>query len=320
MRLTLLALSACAPGLDDPTPYVDAPRLLAVAFSPAEVEEGEPVELRALYADADGALSVGEVDWSFCSARKALAELGPVSTDCLDPGAEALLPIGTGLVASGVMPDDACSLFGPNPPPPADGEPAGRPTDPDITGGYYQPVLGFPANGADTVLASARVRCGLANADQETYVAWNSGYVSNQAPTVSGLSLDAGDGPVAVPEDGAGEAPTVPTGATVALSVSWPDCAEDEAPCGGAETYVSYDTETRALATRREAISATWYTTAGTLAEARSGVASDDLTTSATNTLSAPDSEGELWLGVVLRDERGGVATAGFRLNVSTGG
>lgn len=315
-------LVACAPILPDDTPLVDTPRVLAVRADPPEAEAGVEVALQALFADGTGELDAGDVTWSFCPDPKPLAELGPVSRTCLDPASPDLIPIGTGLDVTGAIPADACSLFGPNPPPPVPGQPNGRPADPDITGGFYQPALAF-LDGTPT-LVPVRVRCGIANVAQETYVAWNQGYHSNENPEVLSLDLPSTVGP----------------GEGVTLAVSWPECpeaacgdglcvggedivgcAEDcTAPvgCGGAETYLVYEPGTKELLTRREAMSATWFTTGGTFDVARNGRTGDDAELSLENGWTAPDEPGEVWIAVVLRDERGGIDFASGRVTVGS--
>lgn len=298
-------LAACVDPLDDDTPYVDEPRVLAVRAEPPEADPGASVTFTALYADASGALADAPLDWAFCVDPKPLAELGPVSTLCLDPDSTTLAAIGSGITVTGTVPEDVCSRFGPNPPPPEEGQPAGRPADPDVTGGYYQPLLAFPAEGFPT-LASERIRCGIANVAQETYIAWNQGYLSNVAPQVAELLVDG----VAAARDGDGEPATVAAGETVTLTASWQSC---DAPCAGAETYLLYDDAADELVERREAVSATWFATAGTFADARNGRSGDDEATSVENEWTAPDG-GQAWLAVVLRDERGGVDWAAYRV------
>lgn len=328
----MLFFLGCAPILDDLSFLVTEPRVLAVRVEPAEAEPGGAVSLVALYADASGELADAPVDWAFCTALKPLAELGPIAQSCLDRESETLAPIGTGREVTGALPEDGCSRFGPNPPPPVDGELGGRPTDPDVTGGYYQPALGFPEEG-DPTLVQARIRCGLALVDQETYVAWNLGYHSNENPQVTGLALDG------VPVD-AVEGAVVTAGANVTLTVSWPTCpdtpecgdglcslGEDlstcpedcETPvgCAGAEGYVAYDAEEGTLFSRREAVSATWFTTGGSFEAARVGRTGDERETSVDNRWTAPDEAGDAWLAVVLRDERGGVGFQGYRVTVA---
>jgi hypothetical protein len=340
--LTLLELAACATALTDPTPLVNDARVLAVSLDPAEAAAGDPVSLTALYADASGQLDAATVDWSFCLARKPLAELGPVAESCLDPASADLGAMGTGLQVEGTIPEDACSVFGPNPPTSTDGSSGARPVDPDVTGGYYQPLVGFPEDG-DVTLAAERVRCGLANVTQETYAAWNASYHSNTSPEVASVTADAGDGPAELTADGEGDPPAIAAGQRVTLTTTWPECAgigggdaacgdgvcaadEDavgcpadcEAPvgCGGAETYTLYDPATGTLGTRREAIEATWFATAGTFADARVGRFGDDETPTVADVWQAPDTAGEVWLAVVLRDERGGVAFRSYRVGV----
>lgn len=328
--MVLLILAGCVTPLADPTPYVVSPRVLAVRFEPAEVEPGGAVTLSALYADADGESPDAAVSWAHCGARKPLAEPGPVAPTCLEPDSDALAPIGEGLSLPTILPDDVCSTFGPNPPPPDEGGVAGRPVDPDVSGGYYQPVVGFDPEGGVT-LGSLRARCGLANVTQELYVAWNLAYHDNANPAPEEVTLDGvalGDTPA-----------VVPAGAEIQLSVRWPECpltatcddgvcsgdetaetcpgdCEVHVGCAGAETYARYDAETKALETVRETLSVAWYTTGGELPEPRGGRASDDTGTDVVTTWTTPDTPGEVWIGVVLRDDRGGVGWVGHTVLV----
>lgn len=105
-------------------------------------------------------------------------------------------------------------------------------------------------------------------------------------------------------------------GETVTLELEWPACPDD-ASCPGAETYVVYDPETDALLPRREAISATWFATGGTWEVARNGRAGDDEAQTVKNGWTAPQTEGEVWIAVALRDERGGVDFASYRVSVA---
>lgn len=280
-----LVVAGCAEALPDDSPYVTRERVVAAASYPPEVAAGEEIRVRSLVLSPDGPVDV-RAETSLCTAIPPLAELGPVAPECLEPGSDALVPL-AGEPPRGAVPADACSRFGPNPPPAEEGAPAGRPADPDPTGGYYQPVVVFGA--ADTVLAPVRLRCGLANVAQEVYVAWNLAYVSNTAPEAE-LWVDGE--PVA---DGA----EVVASGEVALEVRWPACAE--APCGGAEPYVLWDGE--ALPERREALSASWFATGGRFDLARDGVAGAPEAAGLQNTL---ELDGSAWVAVVLRDDRGG--------------
>jgi hypothetical protein len=321
--MELLIFLGCASSLTDPSAYLTDARVLAVQFEPAEAEEGEAFTLRALYADEAGPLDDADVAWSACTARKPLADAGPVASSCLVADSDDLAPIASGLEVTGTIPDDACSLFGPNPPPADEGGVAGRPVDPDVSGGFYQPIVGFD-DGVPT-LAAARVRCGLADVSQEDYVSWNLAYHDNENPDVAAFTVDG----VAI-EDGAPVGP----GAAVGLAVSWPECpvtgecgdgvcsgdetsescAEDceaASGCGGAETYALWDTEAKSLATVRETLSVSWFATGGTFEEARGGRAADDVETDVSNTWTPPEDPQDVWLGVVLHDDRGGVGFAG---------
>ena len=106
----VLFLAACAEVLPDDTPYVDGPRVLAVKSEPAEPVSLERVTFTALYADETGALPKAALEWSFCLDPKPLAELGPVSSRCLDPDASSELEaMGSGILVDGLIPRDACS-------------------------------------------------------------------------------------------------------------------------------------------------------------------------------------------------------------------
>lgn len=328
-------LISCTTALQDNTPYVNTPRILAVQLVPAESLTGEEVRIQALYADSGGARQDAEIDWAFCTALKPLAELGPVAQSCLDPASTDLSAIGTGVEATGVVPDNACSLYGPNPPPVDAGGSAGRPTDPDITGGYYQPILAFDDEG-ETTLASVRLRCGPANVDQETFLTWSRAYHSNENPIVSSFQIDGQE----VAPEGAGASLTVAPGQELTLTALWPACpiepscgdglctaGEDELSCeddcaiptgcGGSEAYQVFDPTTGEFTLRQEAISASWFTTGGTFAEARNGRDGTDTEPSVENSWTAPDEPEDVWMAVVLRDERGGVGFSSYRLVVS---
>jgi hypothetical protein len=188
--------------------------------------------------------------------------------DCADISWGAPIVYGAGGSAQRDLVGKASVVLQNSSTPPQDGELAGRPADPDSTGGFYHPVVAF-GDGAP-VLAAVRVRCGIANVDQETYVAWNQGYASNANPDLLALELDD------VPLSPFGDAffLEVEPGEQVTLTASWPWC--EEAPCGGAETYAVYDPVSRELVPRREALSVAWFASGGALALARNGRDGDD--------------------------------------------
>jgi hypothetical protein len=300
------SLLACIPEFESDLSLVEAPRVLALRSEPAEAAPGESVTVHALVAAPDGTHEQAELDWSLCVARRPLTTLAPIAPECAalldDP--EVIDALGSGPSVVATIPTDACRRFGPEPPPASPGEPTGRPVDPDPTGGYYQPVLAQLLDDDTVNLLQARITCGLAGATQAQAAEFAQTYQPNLAPAVEGvrlledeLQLLAADPPARV---GAEQ--------HVELRVRWSEA--------DAETHVYFDPIALELDTRREAIAVAWYTTAGRLADARTGRAEDDLTTHSDNTWVAPREAGLVFFWVVLRDDRGGVGWASFALEV----
>src|SRR5688572_16291201 len=132
--------ASCVPAVDDDLSLVEFSRVLAVIAEPPEAAEGEPVSLTALVAPSEAAGD--EVSYAACLERKPLSELGPVSPSCLGGGgAESLRSFGSGRSVQATIDRGACSSFGPRRPTAEAGQPAGRPVDPDPTGGFYQPIV-----------------------------------------------------------------------------------------------------------------------------------------------------------------------------------
>ena len=134
------AFAACTPTFSDTTSIVSAPRLLAVQATPAEAAPGKTFSMKALYVDAGGNADAASIDWAICLLQNPLGDPDPIAPACFVETSSALTPLGKGGAVSGTVPADACQLFGPDAPPPAPGQPAPRPTDPDATGGFYLPV------------------------------------------------------------------------------------------------------------------------------------------------------------------------------------
>jgi hypothetical protein len=331
--------AACTVPLADNSARVGAPRVLAVNTFPAEVSPGESQTLRALLVDGQGILEENSLSWAHCTARRPLAELGPIAVDCLSEDSDVLSWLGEGEVVQAEMPEDACSLFGPNPPPPEDGEIGGRPVDPDYTGGFYQPALAWE-DGIPT-LASLRVRCGIANVSQETYIAWNQGYINNASPTAETVEVvlrEVGADPTSF-ELEVPEAVEMNTDQVLSMRLSWeecpetPECGDDlcttgesqescpedcslPRPCGGAETYVVHEAGTERLKTAREAISVAWFYTGGSLEELRNGREDADYLSFVDNEW-RPEGPGDYWIWAVLRDSRGGVDWVSISVTVN---
>jgi hypothetical protein len=311
VSLPLLA-AACVPDNDQNESLIDASRVIAVQMEPAEVAPRQPFKLRAL-----GAGGEVDLDWSFCGEQKPLSELGPVSRRCLAPqGAGLLDPFGSGGEVSATMPADACRLYGPDRPPPKQGEPAGRPVDADPSGGYYQPVSLFDYNEQAASLFEARVACALPGVTRAQYAEWNMRYVRNSNPSVDAIEA-VHDGEAFVLNDS--EPLQVGGLRTLALRAWAPLCGEElaaSAACGGAEPYLYFDIGSRQLVTRTETLSVSWFATAGSFQDSRTGLEVTPDGALAENRWTVPREAGEVTLWVVLRDNRGGVSWKSARLAV----
>jgi hypothetical protein len=338
-----LPVLGCVPEFDDDTTFVAAPRVLAVRADPAEVRErvDETTAFTALVAGPEGS-TAPEPFWSLCLDRKPLSELGPVSQRCLasaEPGAEIAEPLGSGLTVAAPIPEDACQLFGPQRPDPKPGEPAGRPVDPDPTGGFYQPVVAWLD--ATAVLGAVRLGCPLRD------IEFNRRYRPNTNPELSSFEVLRADGSVVALASGAGEEPelTLSPGERVTLRTTWPycpavdvcgdgicgpdedqtscqeagdDCAEPRG-CSGAERYAFFDALEQSVSDRWEALTVSYYATGGEFDAPRSsgseGVGGDG-SPGALNGYVAP-SGGTVRLWAIVRDDRGGTAWQSGTITIS---
>jgi hypothetical protein len=309
-----LALTACVPDRDDDESKVDAPRVIAIQMDPAEVAPRQRFTLRALYAGGDSA----DLDWAFCGEQKPLSELGPISRECLAPDGSGLAePFANGLEAGGTMPPDACRLFGPDRPPPKDGEPAGRPVDPDPSGGYYQPIALFDYGEDSASLYEARVSCSLPGVTREQFTEWTQNYVRNRNPEID--AIDVTIGREVQPLDFEGEPLVVRRGRAAELRVWAPACGREvdpDAACGGAEPYLYFDVGKREIVTRRETLRASWFAEAGSFRDSRTELGRNADGSSSTNVWTAPSRAATVRMWVVLRDDRGGVAWRTYTFQV----
>lgn len=278
---------------------IDEPRVLAIASTPAEAAPNATIGLYALLVDEHGVRD-DALRWSMCTARRPLAELGPFANACTeDP--DVLVALGTGPNAGAEIPGDACRLFGPDPPPTKPGEPQGRPAEADRTGGYYLPIV-VDAVG-ELATFGVRIDCGVDGATQAQALELRMRHRDNLVPAIEELArIDDDSGAIA--EDAVLE---VEAGAEVELRVRWPAC-EAETSCGGAEWYPRFDPVVLDIVESREAMSVSWYATAGELDVARTGRESDDEARTSENTWIAPTSAGDVTLWIVLRDDRGGAS------------
>lgn len=304
--LALILVAACKPSLDDDRSRVDRPRILAVQSEPAEAKPGEVVVLRALYTDGAHELDVAPLAWGFCATRPALAEPTALSEACLSNAEGGRRSIGSGISVSATVPADVCRLFGPDPPLGKPGESAGRPADPDATGGYYQPGI-VGGQDLDDASFDVRVRCGLPGATQAVVAELERRYRPNVNPKFA--TVRANDETIA---DDANV--TVAPGASLRVRAEWPACGEDT--CDGAENYVVFDTAARVLVPRREAMRVAWLATAGHFDAGSTGREESDLATDTDNVWTAPAESGDVTLWLVLRDSRGGVSFRAIRVRV----
>jgi hypothetical protein len=330
-------VAACKPNLNDTTSIVTTTTVLAVQSNPAEATPSTPVTYTALVADPSGDVHSAPVHWSYCNERNPLSNLGPVAVQCVEQGNAALQVIGAGLTASATIPTLACTNFGPNPPAATAGQPAGRPVDPDTTGGYYQPVSVFlpGASGTQILLYDMRLSCGFAGANEDSQGELQARYHLNDNPAVAALTANGS----ALAQDTTGKTNTVASGQTVALEVSWPTCplvdacgdgicgadeslkscpADCKTPhgCAGAERYVNFDLGSQGVIDARESIQVSWYATGGTFANDSTGRDTGDTAVTSDNSWQAPSQAGPVHMWAVLHDARGGIGWAGYTLDV----
>jgi hypothetical protein len=305
------AVLACRPGLDERTSIVSSPRILAVRAEPAEAAPRANVTLTALWADPAEGAAAAPIDWAFCEARKPLSELGPVASACLARGGDAFVPLGTGATVSAAVPEKACKNFGPEVPDATKDAPAGRPVDPDETGGYYQPVtLAAPGPSGDAfTVGNVRLTCGVVGASPEQLAQIAAQSHVNQNPSLDAVTADG----AALDEHGTF---ATPAGAKIHLRASWADCAVGAAGCGGAEHFAVYDVGTRAVVARREAVRVAWYASGGELDVQANGRDELDGATFVENDWTAPTTTGSVTLWLVVRDARGGVGWRRYAVDV----
>ena len=165
----------------------------------------------------------------------------------------------------------------------------------------------------EPVLGSVRLDCGIPGANRSQVAEYNRRHRPNENPIVASLQLQV-DGEWLEVSPAAEEPVLVSAGAAVPLVVEWPAC-EEEAPCGGAETYVQFDAASGAIVTRTELMLVSWFASGGSFDSPRSGP-SGEQASSAEGLWHAPEGAGAVDLWIVLRDGRGGVGSAAWRVEV----
>jgi hypothetical protein len=326
-----LASAACVPDFDTDLSQLTEPQVLAISSSPAEAAPEKPLKLSALVAVPEGERAP-RLDWTMCLARKPLTELGPVSPLCFGAGSDedsgSVVDLGSGSSVDATLDKDVCKLFGPLRPAPVGNEGAGRPADPDVTGGFYQPFVA--RLGGATTLGSVRIDCDLANVNRDEAIDYRKRYRSNENPRIAEVArlTDAGSEPLAADD----EPFTLAAGSRLALRASWDECSttskcgdglctafEDSTTCAedcsgalrgctGAEPYVWYDAQRQSVQPRREGIRVAWYASRGHFEGEQTGLdeaeAGDRSFTDNTYVANAEPGPVTLWL--VIRDTRGG--------------
>jgi hypothetical protein len=279
----------CRPDLGERESLVTRTRVLAVRGDPPEAAPGANVRYSLLVATPEGAVATPLASWAYCATAKLLTENGAASAACLR---DAVRPLAEGPpTIEAPMPTDACSVFGP--------EVASadlRPRDADITGGYFQPlrVTVFEQEESAVALGLERIGCRVANANVDIAREFGDRYVANENPELGALTASWSGAPVALD--------AIPRGARITLRAGW----SDRSP----ERYIVFDLPSRRIVEHRETMRVSWFATAGTFENDRSGRGEDELETFTENDWTAPDDARTVHLFVVLRDARGGVAFA----------
>jgi hypothetical protein len=297
----------CKPDFGNPPSLVTGARLLAIKGEPAEVHPGDSVALSALSVTPMGSDQQPSYDWALCLIPKPLDENNVVAGGCLADGGDGIMALQSGTSSTAIVPLNACALFGPDPPPQMPGMPPLRPRDPDVSGGYYQPVRtrlsGLQGFGLE------RVTCDLAQAGAAIAVEFAMQYKANNNPMIAAVTAAfSGQTVTAVP---AGATVSVPHGAQVDWSVAW--------PMDSVESYPVYDIVQQQLITHRESLRVSWFATDGSFQHDTTGRDETEMETSTDNIWTAPSPAAmnetvHVW--AVLRDSRGGVDWAAFDVQV----
>jgi hypothetical protein len=280
---------SCKPDFGERESLVDRTQIVAVRIDPPEGKPGETVTTSLLVVSPSGPIASPPTSWAFCATPKLLTENGAVSAACL---ANGVVPIGEARGGvSAALPMSGCFDFGPE-----TQSAEVRPRDADVTGGFFLPIRArIAGDGAQSPIAFGFVRlvCNLANAPADLATQFRAQYQRNKNPTLLpiDLHLDGASTPAALD--------AIPRGARVVLRASWRP--ED------AETYALFDVQNQVIVTRRESLRVSWFTTAGSYAQDRSGRNEGEPESFTENTWTAPDEARVSHLSFVLRDARGGM-------------
>jgi len=293
------AVAGCKPDFGNPASLVTERRILAVKAEPPEVRAGDTATFRALVVSPDGTEASPAVDWSLCVAPKPLDENNIVTSACVDGSNDSLQGFGSATNdATATVPLKACSLFGSDPPPQAAGQPALRPRDPDVTGGYYQPLK--LVAGDATAFALERITCSVTSGGAAISIEYAMTYKANQNPALTPLS--------ATVDGAAADLGALPAGRDVDFDIGW-DAAK-------VESFPVFDLVSQTLVTKREAMRVSWFASSGSFLHEVTGRDDKDMATDTTNRWTAPKTPGPVHLWAVLRDSRGGIDYASYDLTI----
>jgi hypothetical protein len=291
--VVILALAACKPQFDQAPSQVHESRILAVRGTPAEARPGTTIAYDALIVAPDGSTPNSGADWAYCNVPKPLDENNTVASGCTS-SSDSIVELGMGPTAMGDLPLEACSLFGPDPPPQMTGQPPLRPRDPDVTGGYYQPIrlqtdalLGFGLE---------RITCSLAQAGADISVQFGQQYKPNENPTLWPLTSTT-------PID------SIKAGSTVTLTAWWPP--------ESVESFPVYDPTTLMLVQHKETMRVSWFASDGSFVHDHTGIDETETDNFTSNDWTAPSTAETVHLWLVLRDSRGGVDFTSYDLTVT---
>jgi hypothetical protein len=293
-------VTGCKPDLGAPISLVTGPRVLAIRGTPPEVAENASVVYDALTVDIGGTVDAPGIRWAQCLVPNPPANGNDVSSGCLQLPDDA----GPAPTFTATLPANACTLFGPETPPPQKGQPPTRPADADTTGGYYQPIRAIWSSDSGDQLSFdlERILCPLANAPTDDAGKYATDYVPNDNPQLADLVLDPAGAatPIFTATQTAAPSPgTVAAGQTVTLQADWSPTS--------AETFLVWDVVSLSLVMQQESLRLSWYATGGSFAHDATGRSDTETETFTQNSWTAPEAPGPVHLWTVLRDNRGGI-------------
>jgi hypothetical protein len=302
----------CKPDLGAPQSLITGPAILAIRGMPPETAEGGMVTYDALTVDVPGTVTAPQIAWAQCLLPNPPANGNDVSNGCLTIPDDTATPAPTFMAA---VSTDACTLFGPQAPPPMKGQPPMRPADPDTTGGFYQPVRAtWQTDAGASLLAFAleRVTCRLASAPTDIAAEYAANYAANLNPTLADLVLDpagAATSLFSAVQTSSPQAGTISANGKVTLQA---DFSADSA-----ETFLVWNVVTLTLDMQRESLRLSWFATGGTFEHDVTGRGQTDTALLTQNVWTAPATPGPVYFWMVLRDDRGGVDFAATEIDVT---